>query len=247
MAVKRVFAGYYKRYDGKRIYVVRVVKDIDTGEAVVICKDASFIREGNEEYYTIRLESFCEQVNVDGILRDKYIRQTRREVEPEMIGEVTEDGFPEPKSKPFTYVDDEYAERAIRCSRTYYEYAKDICENYRMDLRRYKLIRERKQYIGISNREAYQTMCEDLAFAQQSLKTVLNDYADLFRKRFSDGLSIRKAADAMQQNRGVVERRQAALYRAFAQLLQQRDMADGVCRLMQKTEYEQRDIEDLLE
>lgn len=39
---------------------------------------------------------------------------------------------------------------AIRCSRTYYEYAKDICENYRMDLRRYKLIRERKQYIGIS-------------------------------------------------------------------------------------------------
>ena len=247
MALKRVFAGYYKRYDGKRIYVVRVVKDIDTGEAVVICKDASFIREGNEEYYTIRLESFCEQVNVDGILRDKYIRQTRREVEPEMIGEVTEDGFPEPKSKPFTYVDDEYAERAIRCSRTYYEYAKDICENYRMDLRRYKLIRERKQYIGVAGRKEYRAMCEDLAFIQQSLKTVLNDYADLFRKRFSEGLSIRKAADAMQQNRGVIERRQAALYRAFAQLLQQRDEADGVCRLMQKTEYDQRDKEDLLE
>ena len=247
MALKRVFAGYYKRYDGKRIYVVRVVKDIDTGEAVVICKDASFIREGNEEYYTIRLESFCEQVNVDGILRDKYIRQTRREVEPEMIGEVTEDGFPEPKSKPFTYVDDEYAERAIRCSRTYYEYAKDICENYRMDLRRYKLIRERKQYIGVAGRKEYRAMCEDLAFIQQSLKTVLNDYADLFRKRFSEGLSIRKAADAMQQNRGMIERRQAALYRAFAQLLQQRDEADGVCRLMQKTEYDQRDKEDLLE
>ena len=42
-------------------------------------------------------------------------------------------------------------------------------------------------------------MCEDLAFAQQSLKTVLNDYADLFRKRFSEGLSIRKAADAMHR------------------------------------------------
>ena len=120
---------------------------------------------------------------------------------------------------------------------------KDICENYRMDLRRYKLIRERKQYIGISNRKAYQAMCEDLAFAQQSLKTVLNDYADLFRKRFSEGLSIRKAADAMQQNRGVIERRQAALYRAFAQLLQQRDEADGVCRLVQETEYDQRDID----
>ena len=181
------------------------------------------------------------------MLRDKYVRQTRREIDEGTVREVYEDGFPEPKSKPFTYVDDGYTERAIGCSRTYYEYAKDICENYRMDLRRYKLIRERKQYIGVSNREAYQAMCEDLAFAQQSLKTVLNDYSDLFRKRFSEGLSIRKAADTMQQNRGVIERRQAALYRAFAQLLQQRDEADGVCRLMQKIEYDQRDIEDLLE
>ena len=219
----------------------------DTGEAIVVCKDASFSKEDNEHYYLIRYTSFCEQVEVDGVLRDKYVRQTRREIDEGTVREVYEDGFPEPKSKPFTYVDDEYAERAIRCSRTYYEYAKDICENYRMDLRRYKLIRERKQYIGVSNREAYQAMCEDLAFAQQSLKTVLNDYANLFRKRFSEGLSIRKAADAMQQNRGVIERRQAALYRAFAQLLQQRDEADGVYRLMQKTEYNQRDIEDLLE
>ena len=213
----------------------------------VVCKDASFSKEDNEHYYLIRYTSFCEQVEVDGVLRDKYVRQTRREIDEGTVREVYEDGFPEPKSKPFTYVDDEYAERAIRCSRAYYEYAKDICENYRMDLRRYKLIRERKQYIGVSNREAYQAMCEDLAFAQQSLKTVLNDYADLFRKRFFEGLSIRKAADAMQQNRGVIERRQTALYRAFAQLLQQRDEADGVCRLMQKTEYDQRDIEDLLE
>ena len=104
-----------------------------------------------------------------------------------------------------------------------------------MDLRRYKLIQARKQYIGISNREAYQAMCEDLACAQQAFKTVRNDYADLFRKRFSEGLSIRKTADAMQQNRGVIERRQAALYRAFTQLLQQRDKADGICRLSQET------------
>ena len=232
MALKRVFAGFYTRYDGKPIFVVRVLKDIDTGESIVVCKDASFSKEDNEHYYLIRYTSFCEQVEVDGVLRDKYVRQTRREIDEGTVREVYEDGFPEPKSKPFTYVDDEYA---------------DICENYRMDLRRYKLIRERKQYIGVSNREAYQAMCEDLAFAQQSLKTVLNDYADLFRKRFSEGLSIRKAADAMQQNRGVIERRQTALYRAFAQLLQQRDAADGVCRLMQKIEYDQRDIEDLLE
>ena len=90
-------------------------------------------------------------------------------------------------------------------------------------------------------------MREDLAFAQQSLKTILNDYADLFRKRFSEGLSIRKTADAMQQNRGVIERRQVALYRAFAQLLRQRDEADGACRLMQETEYDPKEIEDLPE
>ena len=166
MAERRVFAGYYKRYDGKPIFVIRVLKDIDTGEAILVCKDASFSREDNEHYYLIRYASFCEQVEVDGVLRDKYVRQTRREIDEGTVREVYEDGFPEPKSKPFTYVDDEYAERTIRCSRTYYE------------------------------------------------------YADLFRKRFSEGLSIRKAADAMQQNRGVVERRQAALYRAFAQLLQ---------------------------
>ena len=236
MAVKRVFAGYYKRYDGKRIYVVRVVKDIDTGEAVVICKDASFIREGNEEYYTIRLESFCEQVNVDGILKDKYIRQTRREVEPEMIGEVTEDGFPEPKRKPLTYIDDEYQPRCVRRSCSYYEYAKDICTNYRMDLRRYKLIRERKQYIGMGGKAEYQAMCEDMSFLQQSMRTILKDYVELFQKRFSEGLSVRKTAEAMHLNRGAIERRQIALYRTFAQLLQQRDEADGVCRLMQENE-----------
>ena len=152
MALKRVFAGFYTRYDGKPIFVIRVLKDIDTGESIVVCKDASFSKEDNEHYYLIRYTSFCEQVEVDGVLRDKYVRQTRREIDEGTVREVYEDGFPEPKSKPFTYVDDEYAERAIRCSRTYYEYAKDICENYRMDLRRYKLIRERKQYIGVSSR-----------------------------------------------------------------------------------------------
>ena len=85
----------------------------------MVCKDASFSKEDNEHYYLIRYTSFCEQVEVDGVLRDKYVRQTRREIDEGTVREVYEDGFPEPKSKPFTYVDDEYAERAIRCSRTY--------------------------------------------------------------------------------------------------------------------------------
>lgn len=104
MALKRVFAGFYTRYDGKPIFVVRVLKDIDTGESIVVCKDASYAKEDNEHYHLIRYTSFCEQVEVDGVLRDKYVRQTRREIDEGTVREVYEDGFPEPKSKPFTYV-----------------------------------------------------------------------------------------------------------------------------------------------
>lgn len=118
MAERRVFAGYYKRYDGKPIFVIRVLKDIDTGEAIVVCKDASFSREDNEHYYLIHYASFCEKVEVDGELRDKYVRQTRREIDTSIVREVYEDGFPEPKSKRFTYVDDEYEDCCIRCSKT---------------------------------------------------------------------------------------------------------------------------------
>lgn len=52
-ALKRIYAGCYTRWDKKRIYVVRAVKDIDTGEEIVICKDASFSKKDNEDYYTI--------------------------------------------------------------------------------------------------------------------------------------------------------------------------------------------------
>ena len=48
MAQKRVFAGFYTRHDGKPIFVVRVLKDIDTGESIVVGKDASFSREDND-------------------------------------------------------------------------------------------------------------------------------------------------------------------------------------------------------
>ena len=81
MVQKRVFAGFYTQYDGKPIFVVRVLKDIDTGESIVVYKDASFSHEDNEHYYLIRYASFCEQVEVDGVLRDKYVRQTRREID----------------------------------------------------------------------------------------------------------------------------------------------------------------------
>ena len=168
-SLKRVYAGYYTRWDKKRIYVVRVVKDIDTGEEIVICKDASFSKKDNEDYYTITKASFCEQVEVDGILRDKYVRQTREEIDRNMVLEVEEDGFEGPKRKPFTYHDNEYEERYIRHCSSYHEYAKDICANYRLDQKRRKLINERRQYIGVSGKADYSAMCEDISFLHQSL------------------------------------------------------------------------------
>lgn len=32
MADRRIYAGYYRRYDGKVIYAVTIAKDADTGE-----------------------------------------------------------------------------------------------------------------------------------------------------------------------------------------------------------------------
>ena len=242
--LKRVCAGYYTRWDKKRIYVVSVVKDIDTGEEIVICKDASFSKKGNEDYYTITKASFCEQVEVDGVLQNKYIRQTREEIDRYMILEVEEDGFEGPKRKPFTYRDDEYAARYIRTSNSYRDYAKDICDNYRLDLLRYRLIKERRQYIGVSGKDSFSAMCEDISFLQQSLKTVLVDHNEIFQTRYAKGLSVRKSADALQVNRGVIERRQAALLDAFSQLLYERDQADGTCRLCKKlTDIEESEAE----
>ena len=242
-SLKRVYAGYYTRWDKKRIYVVRVVKDIDTGQEIVICKDSSFSKKGNEDYYTITKASFCEQVEVDGILQDKYIRQTRGEIDRNMVLEVEEDGFEGPKRKPFTYRDDEYDTRYIRTSSSYREYAKDICDNYQLDLRRYKLIKERRQYIGVSGKESFSAMCEDISFLQQSLKTVLVDHNEFFQPRYAKGLSIRKTAEVLQVNRGVIERRQAALLDAFSQLLYERDLADGACRLRQASASLDEEIE----
>lgn len=46
------------------------------------------------------------------------MRQSPREIDTSIVREVYEDGFPEPKSKRFTYVDDEYEDCCIRCSKT---------------------------------------------------------------------------------------------------------------------------------
>lgn len=75
-----------------------------------------------------------------------------------------------------------------------------------------------------------------MIFLQQSLKAVFYDYTEIFKKRFPEGLSIPKSADALRMKCGAVERRQNALYLAFASLLRQRDEAGGICRLSQEND-----------
>ena len=73
------------------------------------------------------------------------------------------------------------------------------------------------------------------AFLDNALKTVLQDHQAYFQERFVDGLSIRKYADVHQLNRGSVDYLQKKLLTALAQLLKERDEADGICRLRPKT------------
>ena len=70
---RRIFAGFYKRYDNKYIYVVAVVPDVDTGSQVVIFHEG--IDACECKYYSMTKQSFCEMVEVDGEWVDKFTRQ----------------------------------------------------------------------------------------------------------------------------------------------------------------------------
>ena len=70
---RRIFAGFYKRYDNKYIYVVAVVPDVDTGGQVGIFHEG--INACECKYYSMTKQSFCEMVEVDGEWVDKFVRQ----------------------------------------------------------------------------------------------------------------------------------------------------------------------------
>lgn len=229
---RRVFAGYYRRYDGQRIYVITVTRDIDTGEVVVVCKYATYSE--NAEYFTITKQSFCEMVEQDGTYVDKFTRQTQYKVSQIQIGNLKSDGFDGPKRKKPVSTPDEYDFRIYRSAGTYLDYAKNLCENYLLDARKYKLCVQMKRYIGVSGKEEFLALKEDIAFLQDCLKTVLKDYSDFFKERFIDRLSIRKYAAAHSMNRGSVDYLQKKFVAALAAALKERDAADSICRLKKR-------------
>ena len=78
MADRRIYAGYYRRYDGKLIYVLTLAKDADTDEEIVIWTPTVY--SDKRVYYTMRKRSFCEDILIDGVRRPKFKRQTQMQV-----------------------------------------------------------------------------------------------------------------------------------------------------------------------
>lgn len=248
MALKRVFAGFYTRYDGKPIFVVRVLKDIDTGESIVVCKDASFSKEDNDAIATSsgtppsasRSKSMvCCGINTS----IKPGARSTKAPSAKCMGTA----FLSPRASPsLTLMTSTQSEPSVA--------AEPTTNTLRISVKTTGWICGDTSSSGSgSSTSAYPTArhirpCVRISRLPSSRSkrcstTTLISSGNVFPR----GCPSAKQRMPMQQNRGVIERRQAALYRAFAQLLQQRDEADGVCRLMRKTEYDQGDIEDLLE
>lgn len=224
---KRVYAGYYKRYDGKLFYVVTMAKDGVTGEDMVIYMPYS-IRE--TDYLTISKKQFCEPVMVDGKLRARYKRQTQMRIEQDFIDSLESDLLPTPKRKRVPRPDEEKY-REYRTATNYYDYAKDLCVNYLVDLRKYKFSKNYyDDFIALSKKEM-EIVYEDLKFIKTCFQTVLRDYAEFFNERFIKRLSIRKYAEVHNMNRGSVENIQRKMYKKLSALLYERDQADGKVRI----------------
>lgn len=225
---RRIFAGYYKRYDGMPFYVVDVVRDLETHREVVICRHDDGKKNG---YFTLTMEAFCSKVDYNGKQIKKYFRDTKREKAGELTCEMLEnDGYRTPIRKEKK----EDRVRIRREAKTYTEYAKDLCTYYAIDLRTYELCQKIKKLVGVSDKDDYIALKEDLLFINSCLKTTLKEFCDYFKERFYEGKSLRKYAEDHGINRGSADYIQKKLIAALAASLEARDAADGKCRLQKQ-------------
>ena len=230
MAGRRICAGYYRRYDGKVVYVVSLATDTDTGEEAVIWTTYPFA--DLPRYWTSSKKSFCAFVEVNGDRRAKYKLLLNMKISGEVIERLGEEGFRGPVRKlQRPQPDEAYDSREYQQSLTYYAYAKDLCEHYNFDRNKYRLCVKEKRFAAITKSD-FAKLKEDLQFLDDALKTVLVTYQGYFQERFVDGLSIRKYAEAHQLNRGSVDYQQKKFFSALASLLKERDEAEGTCRLL---------------
>ena len=83
MANPRVYAGFYKRYDGKIVYVITTAKDTDTGEETVIFFNYDYFTAIS--YLTCSKTSFCGTVLYEGKTVKKYRRQPQMPIDDGFI------------------------------------------------------------------------------------------------------------------------------------------------------------------
>ena len=235
MAGRWICAGYYRRYDGKVVYVISLATDSDNGEETVIWTTYPFADV--PRYYTSNKKSFCAFVEVSGERRAKYKRLTNMKISEAAIERLEDEGFWGPVRKsPPRQMDEEYDSREYQQAANYHAYAKELCENYSFDSQKYRFCVNQKRYAAITKSD-FGKLKEDLCFLDNALKTVLADYRDYFRERFVDGLSIRKYASAHLLNRGRVDYLQKKFLSALARLLKERDKAEGKCRLRKPVNF----------
>ena len=174
---------------------------------------------------------------MSGERQAKYKRLTNMKISEAAIERLEDEGFrgPARKSRP-RQMEEEYDARAYQQAATYHAYAKELCENYSFDWRKYRFCVKQKRYAAITKSD-FGKLKEDLCFLDNALKTVLADYRDYFRERFVDGLSIRKYAEAHRLNRGSVDYQQKKFLSALARLLKERDEAEGKCRLRKPVNF----------
>lgn len=166
--------------------------------------DMLVCRDAESRVYTITKQSFLARTEWQGRFATKYKPLHRENEEEEQA-------------------------RRPRQTTDYYSYAKDLCEHFAEDLRKYKLCVDQKQYF--IPKEDLAAIKEDMNFLNNCLRTVLSPYNALFKGRFSDELSIRKYAELNGKNRGSIEYEQKKLFAALAEELRIRDETEGKSRL----------------
>ena len=97
VAGRRICAGYYRRYDGKVVYVVSLATDADTGEETVIWTAYPFAEV--PKYCTSSKKFFCAFVEVKGARKAKYKRLMNMKISEAAIERLEDEGFRGPVRK----------------------------------------------------------------------------------------------------------------------------------------------------
>lgn len=228
--LRKIYAGYYRRYDRKAFYVVTEATDYDTGEKTVIMQEYSLVSA--KPFITMSRASFCEVVTLpNGRKIDKFTRDTNIPISNSHVDSLKRKGLRGPSRRHEKIEEDEYCARDYQNSHSYYDYAKDVIDHYLVDRKRLDLCVREKRLIGLLSMEDFKKMRSDILYFEKVLDGILSEYKEFFDERFRKKKSIRKYAAEHNLNRGSVNYIQKKFYNAFAEQLAIRDKAENVCRL----------------